>query len=394
MARDFHDEAFDRETELKLDIFRGYIREWLPVFLTGGGCRRVNILDFFAGPGRDTQGKKGSPLIIVEEVQRYLTDASRPKADGVAVHLYFNEFSGRKCDSLREEIARECGNSEFSVEVENRDFPAAFEGHLPALRASRAANLVILDQCGIKQVSPEVFRALVNCAKTDIIFFVSSSIVRRFRGEECVRRYFPGLSDEAIAVVDQASIHRCVCDYYRQLVPNTKSYFLAPFSIRKDANIYGLIFGTGNLLGLEKFLTVCWDKDRITGEANFNIDGDRFREEPSLFPEENVIRKQDRFREDLIRRIHLGEQTNNDLYRFTLECGFLPRHAREILGELQDRGLLTVAATDTSARRMRKGAFYLGWDSYKTGQPKAVFEARIDPCDKPRLSGQKQPGTL
>jgi len=52
----FHDKVFDDSTQLKLAIFQGYIRKWLPVFLTqyGGGRKnfqQVNIYDFFAGPG-------------------------------------------------------------------------------------------------------------------------------------------------------------------------------------------------------------------------------------------------------------------------------------------------------------------------------------------------------
>ena len=34
MAKDFHNEPFDEETILKLEIFKGYIREWIPVFLS------------------------------------------------------------------------------------------------------------------------------------------------------------------------------------------------------------------------------------------------------------------------------------------------------------------------------------------------------------------------
>lgn len=34
MAKKFHDDEFDDATQIKLAIFRGYIRKWLPVFLT------------------------------------------------------------------------------------------------------------------------------------------------------------------------------------------------------------------------------------------------------------------------------------------------------------------------------------------------------------------------
>ncbi|HUF48090.1 MAG TPA: three-Cys-motif partner protein TcmP [Vicinamibacterales bacterium] len=66
-----------------------------------------------------------------------------------------------------------------------------------------------------------------------------------------------------------------ILDYYRGLLPRAADYFLAPFSIKKNANIYGLIFGSGHPLGMDKFLQVAWKKDEIAGEADFDILGDR-----------------------------------------------------------------------------------------------------------------------
>ena len=34
MAKKFHENEFDDATQVKLDVFRGYIRKWIPVFLT------------------------------------------------------------------------------------------------------------------------------------------------------------------------------------------------------------------------------------------------------------------------------------------------------------------------------------------------------------------------
>jgi len=41
-------QAFDDATLLKLELFRGYIREWLPVFLSKKTFPEVHIYDFFA----------------------------------------------------------------------------------------------------------------------------------------------------------------------------------------------------------------------------------------------------------------------------------------------------------------------------------------------------------
>ena len=52
--RDIHKKAFDEGTQTKLELFRAYLREWLPVFISKGEIYwpNVNILDFFAGSGR------------------------------------------------------------------------------------------------------------------------------------------------------------------------------------------------------------------------------------------------------------------------------------------------------------------------------------------------------
>jgi len=63
MAKDFHAEPFDAGTTKKLEIFRRYVRELLPVFLaTNKVCNKVALYDFFAGPGKDAKGVKGSPI--------------------------------------------------------------------------------------------------------------------------------------------------------------------------------------------------------------------------------------------------------------------------------------------------------------------------------------------
>jgi len=35
MATDFHDKCFDGSTLTKLDLFKKYLNEWLPVFIKG-----------------------------------------------------------------------------------------------------------------------------------------------------------------------------------------------------------------------------------------------------------------------------------------------------------------------------------------------------------------------
>ncbi len=371
MAKNFHNKPFDDETILKLEIFQGYIREWLPVFLSKKSFNTINIFDFFAGPGKDVDDKSGSPLIIIDEVRNYLSNPLRPHAQNVKISLYFNDDNKIKYYKLKKAVEESVDPVLFNVEVDNKNFVEAFQEKFPVIADSNTANLVILDQCGIKYITKDVFKKLINCQATDILFFISSATIKRFAGEDSIGRYFPGISKEQTDSFDKGHIHRFICnEYYRKLIPANKTYYLAPFSIKKNLNIYGLIFGSANLKGLEKFLKVCWNQDGVSGEANYDIDDDMVRNGKTLFKELDISRKRDFFRKQLITFLQ-DFRSNNELYKFTLENGCLPMHTCEILKGLQKNGRLETEPSDT-----RKSSFYLNWEYYKNQEVKAKFRIK------------------
>ena len=368
MAKDFHNKPFDEETILKLGIFQGYIREWLPVFLSRKSFSTINIFDFFAGPGRDCNGVKGSPLIIVEELKKYLENPAFSAASDVEVKVLFNDDSQNKIDLLKKEISHE---NAFTLETPtNLSFEESFTAQKRILESPSAAKLVILDQSGIKQITHDTFKELINFPATDFMFFISSSILKRFISVEEVRQYFPNMSAEEINAIPAADIHRFICQYYQMLVPSGKDFYLAPFSIKKRSNIYGIIFGTGILRGLEKFLKVCWNLDSVSGEANYDIDDDILRKGETLFPEMNISHKIDLYKRQLFAFLH-EYRSNNELYQFTLENGCLPTHTFDILEELRAEKRLEVKPSDT-----RKRSYYLSWNYYKRREIKAEFRIK------------------
>jgi three-Cys-motif partner protein len=108
MVNDFY-QSFDDGTILKLEVFRKYIREWLPVFMTDSArlnhLSSVNIFDFFAGPGVDRSGNQGTPLIIIEEIKKYCESRGSLKR-GISIHLYFNDINGERIQSLQSNCQR------------------------------------------------------------------------------------------------------------------------------------------------------------------------------------------------------------------------------------------------------------------------------------------------
>jgi three-Cys-motif partner protein len=93
---DFHLKGFDDATKVKLDIFRGYIREWLGVFMTRPSyanenyMAKLSIFDFFSGPGYDSNKNPGSPIIITDEISSYCKSREDFRA-AIQCDLFFND---------------------------------------------------------------------------------------------------------------------------------------------------------------------------------------------------------------------------------------------------------------------------------------------------------------
>jgi three-Cys-motif partner protein len=374
---DFHSKGFDDATKVKLDIFRGYIREWLSVFMTQpkyapeGFKANLSIYDFFSGPGYDSNKNPGSPIIITDEISSYCRTRKDFKAK-VQVDLYFNDSNHNHIKCLEQNLSKvACNKPCCNYHYSSKPFSEAFQDYLPVLKDSNSAKLVIMDQFGVKQVTPDILKFLATCKKTDVLFFISSSFIRRFIETPEIGSKF-NLDTASVKNIDYNAIHRLICNHFRDEI-KSEEYFLAPFSLKKGPNIYGIIFGSSSLYGLEKFLQVCWKIDEQTGEANYNIEGEEYWDgKISLFPEENTIRKIDIFKQELLKFFDIP-RTNNETYRFILLKGFAPSKANEILKELQAENSV-VTTTIPENLPARKGSFYLGHKQY-TEEPKINIKA-------------------
>jgi len=103
-------------------------------------------------------------------------------------------------------------------------------------------------------------------------------------------------------------------------------YYLAPFSIRKGPNVYGLVFGSRHPRGIDKFLQVAW-KHSLGGEANFDIDEDfLIKNQYDLFTGYVEKSKKIGIFEKELKELILSKKliTNKQIYIFTITQGFLP----------------------------------------------------------------------
>ena len=328
-----HDSPFDEGTLTKLHIFEIYTQEWLPVFIANQDPTwpEVHIFDFFAGPGKDTEGNYGSPLRILSQIKNFYTYLEKLK---VKVFVHFYDIDSEKIEILKSSIKD--ANLYLPLvdyDIKSKDFQVALPSSLSILNNDNSACLVIIDQFGVDNVGPHVFLELVNSSTTDFLFFISSSILNRFSD-------YPDFKIRIDRPDDYYHVHHAVIEYYKKLIPQDKNYYLAPFSIKKGANIYGLVFGSGHPKGMDKFLSTAWRTDKLNGEANFDIHKDNLDEEIMYLPlDEFRPTKVTAFEQDLKNQIMSSLCENEvEVFNICIKHGVTRQHAKKPLSELKTSG--------------------------------------------------------
>jgi len=335
MSDNFFNKPFDDGTKIKLEIFKKYLEAWLPTFTKSNKTiwKNIFIYDLFAGAGKDVNGYYGSPLIIVEELKRHYTVI---KEKGLNIHVVFNDLVKDNILQLKTEINRIAAHRPYSIDYYNKDFKELFDELFPQmLKESQSPMLFFFDQFGIKHVTEDIILKVLKLQRTDFLFFISSSFVSRFSQLEEFQKYLK-IKKTNFYESRPFHSHRIVFEYYQRMIPTDKKYYMAPFSIKKNSNIYGLIFGSKHSFGIEKFLNIVWRLNPNSGDANYNIDEEEIAEgKLSLFPEYNVPRKLQYFEQELKKKMLAKELISiKQIYAYTFNFGCLPKHANKVIKEM------------------------------------------------------------
>jgi three-Cys-motif partner protein len=357
MAKNINAKPFDEGTLRKLFIFKECFKEWLPVFIHNKFIDKIYIYDFFAGSGKDVVGNLGSPLILLDVAKgencEYCSSIKGKELENKVIFL-FNEKepnlkSQKKFNELNlnvNDFIDKCAKDNLCDEgciykpyISNEDFKERFresENLKYILSNKKYAKFILLDQYGYTQIDDDIFLTLVNSPATDFIFFISSAFVKRFAEHKSTKKHFPNMEinfDEN----KPKECHKLIADYFENLIPKNKEYYLNHFTIKKGANYYGLIFGTNHTLGMEKFQKVCWDVDSKAGEADFNLNDDFL--EGTLFYGKVETNKIQSVKEEIKQKILSRKITNNiDGLKLSLKLRCLPKIFTDVVKELEKNG--------------------------------------------------------
>ncbi|MGF1657538.1 MAG: three-Cys-motif partner protein TcmP [Verrucomicrobiales bacterium] len=334
--QEIDDKPFNQSTLTKLDLFERYAREWLPVFITGPVIyKEINICDFFSGSGTDSEATWGSSLRLLKVVKEFRGMIAQRN---FSVSLYLSDKVTEKVARLKEHIVREnFAKLPINIDIKSLSFEQRFEQLHSIFMKPESANLLILDQYGVKHFD-STFDALVRCPTTDFLAFVSSSWFQRFHTLPEVAKY---LVDRRPQAYHQA--HRAVIDAYRKKVPKDRKYYLGEFSLKSGSNIYGVIFGSAHPLGMAKFLSSAWKLDETNGSANFDVEQEGiFGQSNLLLPFAATPKKVEVFDKELEQAIRSGAiRDEMQILELCFEHGVTNQHASPVLRKLRKEGIHT-----------------------------------------------------
>lgn len=340
---DLHEKPFDESTVAKLEIFEDYAKAWIPTFVMQGDRNPVIcIFDFFAGTGYDKNGVAGSAIRVLEKIKEQIGNIFRNK---VKIIVYLNEFEPNKREQNKFELLQKScldfleinKDVKRAIEIKfyNEDFEVLFVKLIDIIK--QFPSLVYLDQNGIKFLSEKYFLELEKTKQTDFLYFVSASYFWRFGDSKEFKMHLD--IDMAEAKKDPYKfIHRNVIEGLKKKLPLNSNLKLYPFSLKKGANIHGIIFGASHPRAVDKFLSIAWKRNETNGEANFDIDDDAKKSQLDFF-DAPKLKKIDEFKKNVqLKILSMHIKTNYELLNYVYDEGHIGKHAADTLKQMKTRG--------------------------------------------------------
>jgi three-Cys-motif partner protein len=337
--KNLHEKPFDEGTITKLEIFEEYAKAWIPTFVMSE-CKEIWIFDFFAGTGYDKQGVPGSPIRILRQIKNQIGIIFQKK---IKINICFNEFDKTKFilleSSCKEYLLTnpDIERANVKIHYRNADFAELFPKTLEIIK--KYPSLVYLDQNGIKFLADKYLLELAKMTSTDFLYYLSSSYFFRFGNTEEFKTNL-NIDINRAKQNPYKYIHKSILEQLREKLPSNTKISLYPFTIKKGSNVYGIIFGASHPRAVDKFLKTAWEKNQLNGEANFDIDDDKDKNQLDIF-DGKKLNKIESFAKSLRENILNGKiLTNKEAFDFTLKQGHLCSHSTEEVKKMKKEGLI------------------------------------------------------
>ena len=250
-------------------------------------------------------------------------------------------------------------------------------------QATNVRNLIFIDPYGYKEIKKGTLENLLGNRRTELILFLPISQMQRFTSmavasdlkpyeplKEFVESFFSGdhpIKQQTIPALEYIS-------FVKDALKFNQYYSTSYYIERDESNYYALFFISSHIYGFENILDVKWQLDEDSGGG--------FKQpqiQAGLFDQQNKdlqkIGNYERL-ENILKEFLMEPRTNKEIYEIVLRNEFLPKHAAEVFRNWQNANPIFQVVDPISRKPLRKGSFYLTWESYnpkKNIMPKALL---------------------
>lgn len=362
-------------SKAKVDFYKTYLERYIAILCQSQYIRHIRIYDVFCGMGIYEDGGKGSPVVAYDTIKSIYE--AHKVTNNTEITLTINDKSPERIAKVNEYINSH-KHTYCKVCSYNLDIIQLLGKIVPEIISTPTdtRNLVFIDPYGYKDIKKELLQSLMKNGRTEVILFLPISHMQRFtnaamQDEDSIIQYEP-LRNFVYSFFPQENhpIRKNTVrakEYIQYLADALKfdnQYFATSYYIERDkANYFALFFMSSNIFGFEKILDVKWTLDEEHG-GGFKLPeptGNLFAEEFSLETKNDNARKLKAILKEVLKR----PQTNNELYEIVLRNEFLPKHANEILRDMQQNNPRFTVINIATGKNARKNSFYLSYQHYK-----------------------------
>lgn len=356
-------------SKAKLDFYKNYLIKYLMILLSDPYTDEINIYDVFCGIGIYEDGNHGSPIIAIKIIKDLLQKFPQKN-----VNLFINDIDKYKVDFVSKHIDDNYKNI-CKLNSYNLDATEMLKIVNQSIYKSKkeTKNLVFIDPYGYKEIYKNDILKIMDSNKSEIIIFLPIAQMYRFSNAALtdeennsyrhLRRFIKDFFDVTHPIHDENLDNQFqYIEYIKEAFSFDDKYYSASYRIQRDnKNYYSLFFITSHLYGLDRIIETKWKLDSNCGEGFKKLKEEHLFS--NIFEEtdkENCLEKL----ESSLKEYLVEYRTNNEIYKFSLKIGFLPKQVSEVLKNLKDRNVLIFDDEN------KNNYFYIGWKYYRSSDIK------------------------
>jgi three-Cys-motif partner protein len=315
----------DNLTAAKIEFYQNYIEVYLIKLLTGFG--ECFVADLFCGAGKNGE-KRGSPLILIDRANYILT---RPQLKTAKLIILFND-SDKKCiNDLENELKKIKNDVRIKIFLTNKFFLEAFNECITELKGKPIPKFFFLDPFKYSDIKVSHLKALMNLKNAEILLFLPVFHAFRFKTGDFKPDHKLRVFLEEFTDAGEKDYNN-IDDFNEAIKEKLKKdlgvNFVRPVLLDDGARKNALFLITDNL-GAAILMNKIAHKKSEDGKGVKIKDikcGKR-----TLFGTEGT-KKFQAFKNKIEEMLKNSKNiSSHEIIYFTVDEGFLPKHAKEIL---------------------------------------------------------------